>query len=107
MFCNALEPLFFLTVSLQQKHVPLSEFYTQWLICQAQLYGMKDNTLAAKLLKAMEKRLKKLTSTVQFKVSLYMDPRYNYIGSNRISVSDKDAAQVILNKNRYLEAKYR
>ncbi|XP_062549817.1 uncharacterized protein LOC134214469 [Armigeres subalbatus] len=97
-FSRALEPLFFLSVSLQQKHVPLSEFYTQWLICQAHLNAMKDNSVALKLLKAMEKRLSKLIGTIQFKASLYLDPRFNYIGSNRISISDKEAAQRFLLK---------
>ncbi|XP_062541821.1 uncharacterized protein LOC134209808 [Armigeres subalbatus] len=93
LLCEALEPLFFLTVMLQKEHVPLSEFYTEWLICQAKLNSLTTNHLAKKLLNAMEKRLHKLTETPQFKACLYIDPRFNYIGSNRMSLADKEIAQ--------------
>ncbi|XP_062537149.1 uncharacterized protein LOC134205669 [Armigeres subalbatus] len=41
----------------------------------------------------MGKRLQKLTETAQFKACLYIDPRFNYIGSNRMSSADKELAQ--------------
>ncbi|XP_021694315.1 zinc finger BED domain-containing protein 4-like [Aedes aegypti] len=96
-FCTAFEPLFELTLRLQKDHVPLSQFYADWLICQAKLDGIKEgNVLAAKLLKTMQNRIRKLSSTKIFKASLYLDPRFNFIGSKRLSPDDKKEAQEYL-----------
>lgn len=94
-FCEAFEPMFILTLQLQKNHVPLSQFYIDWLTCMAKLKTIKSNTLAKKLMKAMELRIQKLSTNMAFKACLYLDPRFNYIGSKRISSEDKEAVQVI------------
>lgn len=106
-FCSAFEPLFELTLMLQKEHVPLSQFYVYWLVSQAKLDTIKEgNTMAAKLLKSMQNRIQKLSSTKVFKASLYLDPRFNFVGSKRQSPDDKKEAQVcyysssIVGKNR-------
>ncbi|XP_065081462.1 uncharacterized protein LOC135704027 [Ochlerotatus camptorhynchus] len=97
-FCVAFEPMFVLTMKLQKDHVPragksldvpLSQFYVDWLTCMAKLNAAKDNTLALKLFKAMGLRLEKLNTNMAFKACLYLDPRFNYIGSRRLSNDDK------------------
>lgn len=95
-FCQAFEPLYVLTLKLQKDHVPLSDFYADWLICQAELHKIKNdgNTLAAKLSTAMEKRINKLSTSMAFKACLYLDPRFNFTGSGRLSASDKRDCQV-------------
>lgn len=86
--------MFVLTTRLQKNHVPLSQFYIEWLTCMAKLKVLKNNSLANKLLKAMESRLLKLSTNMAFKACLYLDPRFNYLGSKRISSEDKEAVQV-------------
>ncbi|XP_062710729.1 zinc finger BED domain-containing protein 4-like [Aedes albopictus] len=96
-FGAAFEPLFELTLRLQKDHVPLSQFYADWLVCQAKLDGIKEgNILATKLLKSMQKRIKKLSSTKVFKACLLLDPRFNFVGSKRLSPADKKEAQEYL-----------
>lgn len=97
-FCTAFEPMFILTIKLQKTHVPLSQFYTDWLICQAHLnaIGGSGNKLAKKLLSAMETRIIKLRNNAAFKACLYIDPRFNFLGSGRLSADDKNEAQVHL-----------
>ncbi|XP_065076170.1 uncharacterized protein LOC135699781 [Ochlerotatus camptorhynchus] len=57
------------------------------------LNSLASNYLAKKLLNALEQRLQKLTDTIQFKVSLYIDLRFNYMGSNRTTATDKERSQ--------------
>ncbi|XP_062534674.1 zinc finger BED domain-containing protein 4-like [Armigeres subalbatus] len=96
-FCSAFEPVFVLTLKLQKDHVSLSQFYADWLVCQAEIDGIKqENSLASKLLKCMQIRIKKLSSTKAFKASLYLDPRFNFVGSKRLSPADKKEAQEYL-----------
>lgn len=95
LFIDAFEPLFVLTLKLQREHVPFSQLYADWLICQAQLNLIeKSNRLASKLLKAMEQRILKLGHSEPFKASLYLDPRFNFLGSNRLTASDKKEVQI-------------
>lgn len=94
-FCEAFAPAFVLTLKLQKEHVPLSQFYADWLICQAHLNGVaSSNNLAMKLLKTMKSRIQMLKNTSIFKASLYLDPRFNFAGSGRMSNEDKVEAQV-------------
>lgn len=72
----------------------MSEFYAEWLVCQAMLSKIQENKIAKKLLMAMNDRLAILKDTMQFKCALYFDPRFNYIGSNRLTVEDKANIQV-------------
>ncbi|EDS31458.1 predicted protein [Culex quinquefasciatus] len=96
--CEALGPVFYLSVELQHEHVPLSEFYALWIACQAELNKLKDNQMAVKLHVAMNTRLKTLTDTMQFKAAIYFDPRFNYLGANRLKPKEKEAVQRYLLK---------
>ncbi|XP_062538553.1 zinc finger BED domain-containing protein 4-like [Armigeres subalbatus] len=97
-FCDAFEPIYVLTLKLQKDHVPLSDFYADWLVCQAKLNAIKKqgNTLAAKLHTSMQKRVEKLRSSMAFKASLYLDPRFNFAGSARLTPEEKREAQEYL-----------
>ncbi|XP_062556825.1 uncharacterized protein LOC134221653 [Armigeres subalbatus] len=97
-FCEAFEPAFVLTLQLQKRHVPLSDFYAYWLVCQAKLCRLKDSCLAQRLLKAFQRRLQKLTESMQFKACIYLDPRFNFLGSRRISSKDKELIEEFLIK---------
>lgn len=103
-FCDAFEPLFILTLKSQRDHVPLPQFYADWLMSQAQLSVVcsGSNTLAKKLLAAMEKRMKILRNCMPFKACLYIDPRFNFVGSNRLSTEEKLDIQVRLLKPLYV-----
>lgn len=95
-FCEAFHPTFILTLKLQREHVPLSQFYADWLICQAQLNSVTAaNPLAKKLLTTMKARMKMLSGTSIFKACLYLDPRFNFAGSGRLTAEDKCEAQVM------------
>ncbi|XP_058811656.1 uncharacterized protein LOC131676542 [Topomyia yanbarensis] len=95
-FCEAFEAPFILTMQLQKRHVILSNFYAYWLVCQAKLMRCADNCLAKRLLKAFQRRLQKLTESLPFKACVYLDPRFNFLGSKRISPKDKELAQEFL-----------
>ncbi|XP_055549065.1 uncharacterized protein LOC129732305 [Wyeomyia smithii] len=96
-FCEAFEPVFVLTLKTQKNHVPLTDFYAEWLVCQAQLNGCsEENILARKLLAAMESRMKTLRNSMPFKVCIYMDPRFNFFGSNRLGNNEKSEVQQYL-----------
>ncbi|XP_058817764.1 uncharacterized protein LOC131681073 [Topomyia yanbarensis] len=98
-FCDAFEPLFYLTLRSQKDHVPVSQFYADWLLCQAQLNAVnqsQNNVLARKLLVAMDKRSKILRTSMPFKACLYIDPRFNFLGSNRLSADEKIEIQKYL-----------
>ncbi|XP_055522590.1 uncharacterized protein LOC129716778 [Wyeomyia smithii] len=97
-FCEAFVAPFVLTLQLQKHHVALSEFYACWLLCQAKLTKLVNNSLAQKLLKAFRRRLEKITASMQFKACLYLDPRFNFLGSKRISSLDKELIQEFLIK---------
>lgn len=100
-FCDAFEPMFMLTMKAQKDHVPVSQFYADWLLCQAQLDAIsaKGNTLAKQLLTAMQKRSETLRSSMPFMACLYIDPRFNFVGSNRISMDEKHQIQVFMSFN--------
>nr|XP_029709413.1 uncharacterized protein LOC115255424 [Aedes albopictus] len=52
----------------------------------------------------MEKRVHKLKTSMAFKVCLYLDPRFNFAGSRRMSESDKrDAQQYLVALNNRLD----
>ncbi|XP_055632773.1 uncharacterized protein LOC129773211 [Toxorhynchites rutilus septentrionalis] len=93
-FCEAFEPAFILTLKLQKVHCALSEFYTYWLQCQANLDKLKANEIAVQLLETFKTRAQKLVSTLQFKACMYLDPRYNFLGARRISTEDKAKVQL-------------
>ncbi|XP_065080637.1 uncharacterized protein LOC135703371 [Ochlerotatus camptorhynchus] len=97
-FCEAFEAPFVLTMQLQKRHVVLSDFYAYWLVCQAKLIRLKENCLAQRLLEACQRRLQKLTESNQFKACAYLDPRFNFLGSKRISSKNKELVQEFLIK---------
>lgn len=93
-FVNAFEPVYELTKTLQKKHVPLNEFYLQWL---RTIYEVEkiDSPYAKPLSQALKDRLKKLTESIGFKASIYMDPRLNFPGSTVFTTGDeKESVQV-------------
>ncbi|XP_058451036.1 uncharacterized protein LOC131430248 [Malaya genurostris] len=49
--------------------------------------------MAQELSVALLKRVEKLTETLQFKSCLYLDPRFNFTGSKRLSSIDKELVQ--------------
>ncbi|XP_055523616.1 uncharacterized protein LOC129717612 [Wyeomyia smithii] len=52
--------------------------------------------MSTKLLASMERRIHKLKASMAFKACLYIDPRFNFAGSGRLSQSDKKEAQEYL-----------
>ncbi|KAL9693198.1 hypothetical protein quinque_012483 [Culex quinquefasciatus] len=105
-FIEAFEPMFQLTNRLQKDHVPLTDFYSLWLVCQGHQHRIAStgNVLAKKLLAAMETRISKLKATSLFKACLLLDPRYNFKGANRLTGTDKtEAKRYLLSLNQKLE----
>lgn len=98
-FVSAFEPVYKLTKSLQGKHVPLSEFYMQWLQATFTVESQKNNPLTVPLVQALKNRLQKLLENMAFKAALYLDPRFNFPGSTIFDPSEKKAIQVIPYRN--------
>ncbi|XP_055622199.1 uncharacterized protein LOC129765794 [Toxorhynchites rutilus septentrionalis] len=78
-FCEAFEPAFILTLKLQKVHCALSEFYTYWLQCQANLDKLKANELAVQLLETFKTRAQKLN---------------NYVHATIISDGDRSTVEI-------------
>lgn len=96
-FVEAFAPVHKLTNDLQLKHVPLSDFYMEWLQAIRSVESNKDNPLCSSLSQALKNRLKKLQENELFRAALLLDPRFNFPGSNVFSSADeKESVQVSL-----------
>lgn len=95
-YISAFKPVYKLTKNLQNKHVPLSEFYIQWLQATLMVERETDNPLSSALAQALQNRLKKLLDNMAFKAAVYLDPRFNFPGSTVFGTAEeKEAIQVI------------
>lgn len=93
---RAFQPLYICTKTMQEAHVSLSDFYTQWLKAVSDVGKLKDNQFAVPLHESLMNRLTKLRDSQAFKMSLYLDPRYNFCGSRLFEdARDKEEVQVI------------
>ncbi|XP_065079200.1 uncharacterized protein LOC135702131 [Ochlerotatus camptorhynchus] len=93
-YLSAFKPVYKLTKNLQNKHVPLSEFYIQWLQATLMVESETDNPLSIALAQALQNRLKKLLENMAFKAAVYLDPRFNFPGSTVFgAAAEKEAIQ--------------
>lgn len=87
------------------KHVTLSDFYMQWLQAIRSVDSCKTNILSPSLTLALKNRLKKLQDSKLFLAAVFLDPRFNFLGSNFFtSAEEKQSVQVIFcsGKNLFL-----
>ncbi|XP_055526093.1 uncharacterized protein LOC129718901 [Wyeomyia smithii] len=84
---------------MSKKSRPYFTIYADWLTSMAKTHvasTKNNNTLAKKLLKAMDKRSKTLRDSMPFKACLNIDPRFNFVGSNRLTADEKNDIQKYL-----------
>lgn len=94
-FMASFKPLFIATKQLQEEQLTMGDFYRSWLECELELASMEeDNQFAEKLLAAMANRKKKLFENNTLIAAIYMDPRFNFVGSDLLTESEKLRAKV-------------
>ncbi|XP_055522553.1 uncharacterized protein LOC129716738 [Wyeomyia smithii] len=77
-YVEAFKPCFICTKKLQEAHVPLEDFYMEWLMTICSVRKLGSNPFARDLTEALTNRLSKLHDSM----ALYLDPRFNYPNSN-------------------------
>ncbi|XP_065073639.1 uncharacterized protein LOC135697730 [Ochlerotatus camptorhynchus] len=93
-FIEAFSPVYTLTNDLQMKHVTLSDFYMQWLQAIRSVESHNNNPLCPSLSLALKNRLKKLQENKLFLAAVFLDPRFNFLGSSIFpSADDKESVQ--------------
>lgn len=96
-FTESFSPVYKLTNDLQMRHVTLSDFYMQWLQAIRSVDSYKNNPLCPILSLALKNRLKKLQDNKLFAAAIFLDPRFNFLGSSVFSSADeKESVQVIV-----------
>lgn len=91
---------------MQESHVGLSEFYKQWLMALAEIQKLKDNPFIAPLNESLMTRLSSLRGSRAFSMALYLDPRFNFLGSTLFTPNEKCDIQVFLTANRVKFSKF-
>lgn len=79
---------------MQANHLPLSECYIQWLMVVNEIRKLDSNPFAADLTQSLSNRLESLRTSRAFKMAIYLDPRFTYLGSKIIEHDQKDIVQV-------------
>lgn len=95
-FVGGFKPVAECTKSLQTENYIIGDFYRDWLLCEAKLESVQDNTFAISLLTAMQSRKIQLFENNAFIAALYMDRRFNYIDSLFLTEAQKREAIVSL-----------
>lgn len=88
-FYAAFEPVYYCTLELQTKEFSVGDFVASWMKLTMNICTV-GNELSQKLQSSMEIRQKKLFDNDLIKAALFMDQRFNFIGSNSIYLSNQD-----------------
>ncbi|XP_029734556.1 uncharacterized protein LOC115269892 [Aedes albopictus] len=82
-YYEAFKPLYICTKKMQAEHVSLPDFYMFWLMAISEVRKMQNNPFVPGLLNSLTTRLANLRGSRAFKISLFLDPRFNYRGSKK------------------------
>ncbi|XP_038106601.1 LOW QUALITY PROTEIN: uncharacterized protein LOC6049790 [Culex quinquefasciatus] len=93
---RAFRPCYVCTNKLQGDGVGLSDFYMEWLLAIASLKKMSGNRFSEKLAATLKSRLELLKENRAFKMALYLDPRFNFVGSTIFKPDEKEEIQTYL-----------
>ncbi|XP_058817748.1 uncharacterized protein LOC131681060 [Topomyia yanbarensis] len=78
---------------MQTAHVSFSDFYIEWLMTINEVMKLNNNPFTPMLTEALTARLFNLRTSMAFKTSLYIDPRFNYLNSTLFNPDDKQEIQ--------------
>ena len=92
-FLEAFKPIHHLTLSLQLEQLTMGDMYKEWLKCKLFLAKIRG-PFGAAVLDKMENRMKKIISITALLSAMFLDPRYNYIGSSHFTIEQKAQAKV-------------
>lgn len=106
-FLSAFHPIYIATTKLQSEQLIMGDFYKIWLECKLHL-EIIENEFSNELINSMERRKHKLFDNNAFLAAIYMDPRFNYIGGDLLSSSEKNKAKVsyILKYTKIVDEQY-
>lgn len=93
-YYEALKPLYLCTKIMQEHHVTLPDFYLSWLKTVSEISRMPSNPFSLRLAESLTRRLENLKTSRAFQMSLYLDPRLNYLQSKLFSYEEKQSIQV-------------
>lgn len=91
---NAFRPVHVCTKNMQAAHVSLPDFYIAWLMAINEVQKIQNNPFVPELVEALTSRLRNLRDSRAFKMSLFLDPRFNYLGSKVFTNDEKEQVQV-------------
>ncbi|XP_058811374.1 uncharacterized protein LOC131676274 [Topomyia yanbarensis] len=95
-YVDAFKPVYICTKNMQATHVSLPDFYMGWLLAISEVQKIENNTFVPELVEALTNRLNNLRDSRAFKMALYLDPRFNYLGSKIFTGDEKDQVQEYL-----------
>lgn len=100
-FCEAYKPIYIATKELQESNLVIGDFYKVWLNCKIRLDALQQNAYAQTLSGCMGVREKKMLNNNHFLAGIFLDPRFNFLGTSHITNEEKAKAKVskILLKN--------
>lgn len=93
-FCEAYKPIFIATKELQESHLIIGDFFKVWLNCKLRLDGLQQNSYAQTLKNCMKAREEKLFNNAHFLAGLFLDPRFNFLGTTHMTIEEKIKAKV-------------
>ncbi|XP_017465256.1 PREDICTED: uncharacterized protein LOC108358437 isoform X3 [Rhagoletis zephyria] len=93
-YLEAFKPLWNCTSKLQSEQYIVGDFYRDLMCCELELDELmqKGNFYAQLLVEALKNRKEELLKSEAFLAALYVDPRFNFIGSPFLNDDNKQIA---------------
>lgn len=92
-FVEAFHPVYDCTISMQDKHVGLSDFYMQWINATRKV-NVVQNHMAKLLCETLTERLENLKQNMPFRAAILLDPRFNFLNSSVFTAEEKEDIRV-------------
>lgn len=100
-FIETFSPVHKVVQELARSSLLIGDLFKMWLECEIDA-GSQQSALATSLSVALNNRKRELFAVNEFVAAIYMDPRFNFAGSDVLSATDIDRAKVIISEFRIL-----
>lgn len=86
---DAFQPLYEASLESQKAECSISQFHLEWLTAYGKVKALKTNRFRKDILLAMDRRQKVLMSNNAYRAALFMDPRFQFNGSELFERKEK------------------
>ncbi|XP_061401907.1 uncharacterized protein LOC133337716, partial [Musca vetustissima] len=94
-FIEGFHPLFILTKKkLQEEQLIIGNFFRSWLEAKINVSKLENNQFSNDIINFMEKRTQKLFDNYAFRSAVYIDPRFNFVGSGFFTNEQRNCAEI-------------